>query len=94
MKIHLEILGMPDLAKILGKTREIEFPRGTVGSLIEFLVKEYSPKVERLLLDVNGQLDVTIQIILNDQFLPRESISRQELKDGDHLKLMLLVGGG
>ncbi len=94
MKIHLEILGMPDLAKILGKTREIELPRGTVGGLIEFLVKEYSPKVERLLLDVNGQLDVTIQIILNDQFLPRDSISRQELKDGDHLKLMLLVGGG
>lgn len=94
MKIHLEILGMPDLAKILGRRSEIEFPGGVVSGLIELLIKGYGPKVGRLLLDDKDQLDKTIQVIRNDQFLPRENISRQELVDGDHLKLMLLVGGG
>lgn len=94
MKIHLEILGLPDLAKILGRRTEILFSGGAVGDLIEFLIKGYGPKVGKLILDVNGHLDTTIQIILNDQFLPRDDISRQGLKDGDCVKFMLLVGGG
>jgi sulfur carrier protein ThiS len=38
---------------------------------------------------------MTIQVMLNDEgFVPRDELARQRLKDGDRVKIMLLVGGG
>jgi len=47
------------------------------------------------LLDREGRLDMTIQVMINDEgFLPRNEYSERILKDGDLVKFMLLVGGG
>jgi sulfur carrier protein ThiS len=46
-------------------------------------------------LDDSGELDMTIQIMLNDEgFVPRNELDQRFLKDGDKVKIMLLVGGG
>jgi sulfur carrier protein ThiS len=38
---------------------------------------------------------MTIQVMLNDEgFVPRDELSQRTLKDGDSVKIMLLVGGG
>ena len=49
----------------------------------------------KILLDQEGQLDMAIQVMVNDEgFLPRNEYSQRILKDGDSVKFMLLVGGG
>ncbi len=95
MKIMVELLGIPTLSGIIGKTKELEIPGETVSDLIAFLEKRYGSKVTQILLDPKGNLDNTIQVMVNETgFLPRESLSEKTLENGDTVRFLLLAGGG
>jgi sulfur carrier protein ThiS len=68
---------------------------GSIADLITQIVDRAGSKARRILLDDSGELDMTIQIMLNDEgFVPRNELDQRFLKDGDKVKIMLLVGGG
>jgi sulfur carrier protein ThiS len=95
VKIQVESLGLPSLSKLIGKKTELQMPDGTVADLISQVVERGGGKARKILLDSSGQLDMTIQVMLNDEgFVPRDELARQKLQDGDRVKIMLLVGGG
>lgn len=95
MKIQVESLGLPTLSKLIGKKSEIEMADGTLADLITHIVSRSGREAQKILLDQSGQLDMTIQVMLNDEgFVPRDELSQRALKDGDSVKIMLLVGGG
>jgi sulfur carrier protein ThiS len=95
MKIQVESLGLPSLSKLIGKKTEMEMAGGTLADLIAQVVDRGGHKARKILLDNSGDLDMTIQVMLNDEgFVPRDELVRQKLKDGDRVKIMLLVGGG
>jgi len=95
LKIQVESLGLPTLSKLIGKTTVLEMTDGTVADLITHIVNRNSRQARKILLDPTGELDLTIQVMINDEgFLPREEYSQRFLKDGDSVKFMLLVGGG
>lgn len=67
----------------------------TVADLIALILKKHGQKARKILLDPEGKLDLTIQLMINEEgFVPREEYSRRSLKEGDQVKFMLLVGGG
>ena len=95
MKIQVETLGLPSLSKLIGKKIQLEMADGTVADLIAQVVGRGGTHARKILLDNSGQLDMTIQVMLNDDgFVPRDELARQKLKEGDRVKIMLLVGGG
>ncbi|MGD1968383.1 MAG: MoaD/ThiS family protein [Desulfobacterales bacterium] len=95
MKIQVESLGLPSLSKLIGKKAELEMTDGSIADLITQIVDRAGSKARRILLDDSGELDMTIQIMLNDEgFVPRNELDQRFLKDGDKVKIMLLVGGG
>jgi sulfur carrier protein ThiS len=95
LKIQVESLGLPSLSKLIGKKAELEMTDGSVADLITQIVDRAGSKARRILLDDSGELDMTIQVMLNDEgFVPRNELDQQKLKDGDKVKIMLLVGGG
>ena len=95
MKIQVESLGLPTLSKLIGKTSQQEMNDGTLSDLVSHIVNRHGPNATKILLDQDGQLDLTIQVMINDEgFLPRDEYSKRMLKDGDKVKFMLLVGGG
>ena len=95
MKIQVESLGLPTLAAVIGKKADIELSGTTVADLVAQITKQHGPKVRKILLDKDGLLDLTIQVMVNDEgFLPRDEYSSRILKDGDAVKFLLLVGGG
>ena len=95
MKIQVESLGLPSLSKLIGRKTELEMADGTLADLIAQVVERGGGKARKILLDNRGELDMTIQVMLNDQgFVPRDELGQQKLKDGDRVKIMLLVGGG
>lgn len=95
MKIKVESLGLPMLAKLIGKKTEIELPNGTVADLVAHLVKRHGRQMQKALLDNDGKLDLTIQVMLNDEgILNRDQYPKRALKDGDKVIFMILVGGG
>ncbi len=95
MKIQIESLGLPTLSKLIGKTSQAEMAGGTVADVISHIVDRIGQPARKILLDQTGQLDLTIQVMVNDEgFLPRSEYSQRILQDGDSVKFMLLVGGG
>jgi len=95
LKIKVELLGVPTLSNLIGKRSEVEITGETVTALIAHLVKRHGQKVSQILLDQKGDLDMTIQVIVNEEgFLPREDISRRTLQNGDKVIFLLLAGGG
>lgn len=95
MKIQIESLGLPTLSKLIGKKSQQEMTDGTLSDLVVHIVKRYGPMAGKILLDQEGQLDMAIQVMINDEgFLPRDEYSQRILNDGDSVKFMLLVGGG
>jgi sulfur carrier protein ThiS len=95
LKVQVESLGLPTLSKLIGKKTELEIADGTVAGLITQIVSRHGQPARKILLDGQGELDMTIQVMINDEgFVPREDYSRRPLKEGDQVKIMLLVGGG
>ncbi|MBW2430835.1 MAG: MoaD/ThiS family protein [Deltaproteobacteria bacterium] len=95
MKIQIESLGLPTLAKLIGKASQLEMTDGTVADVISHIVDRIGQPARKILLDQTGQLDLAIQVMVNDEgFLPRDEYLKRILKDGDSVKFMLLVGGG
>ena len=95
MKIKIESLGLPALAKLIGKKTEIDLPGGTVVDLVAHLVKRHGRAMQKALLDNDGKLDLTIQVMLNEEgILNRDQYSKRVLKDGEKVIFMILVGGG
>jgi sulfur carrier protein ThiS len=80
---------------LIGKKSQWELSDGTLSDLVADIVEKKSPQAGKILLDQEGQLDMAIQVMINDEgFLPRNAYSTRTLKDGDLVKFMLLVGGG
>ena len=95
MQIQVESLGLPTLSKLIGKKSQLEMTDGTLSDLVAHIVDRKGPQAGKILLDQQGQLDMAIQVMINDEgFLPRSEYSQRILKDGDAVKFMLLVGGG
>ena len=95
MKIIVESLGLPTLSAVIGRRLEVDLKGATACDLVDHLVARFGPPARRMLLDEEGQLDLTIQVMVNEEeFLPREELAKRELKDGDRVRLMLLAGGG
>jgi hypothetical protein len=51
--------------------------------------------MQKALLAANGNLDLNIQVMLNEEgILARDLYPRRILKDGERVIFMILVGGG
>lgn len=95
MKVQVEVLGLPTLSRLIGKKSELEFEGSTVADIVAHIVGRHGRNARKILLDEEGRLDLVIQVMINDEgFLPREDYARRQLKAGDQVRFMLLVGGG
>ena len=96
MKIDVETIGLPALSAVLGKSARIELEGGaSLGDLVDQITQRFGPEARQFLLDRDGKLDLTVQVMLNDEgFITRDDLPGRLLKDGDRVCFMLLVCGG
>ena len=95
MKITVESLGLPTLSAVIGKKTELDFKGGTISDFVDQLIGRFGVKDREILLDGEGQLDLTIQVMVNEGgFLTREELPKRWLKDGDRIRFVLLADGG
>jgi molybdopterin converting factor small subunit len=95
VKITVESLGLPTLSAVIGKKTELDFKGGTVSDFVDQLIGRFGAKDREILLDGEGQLDLTIQVMVNEGgFLTREELPKRWLKDGDRIRFVLLADGG
>lgn len=95
MKINVEFLGFPTVSDVVGKKKmELDIPGNTVKDAIDELIGLYGKKVKESFYDDKGNLDVTIQMMLNGTLLALADIHSPSLNEGDTLSFMLLLAGG
>jgi hypothetical protein len=95
MKITVEFLSLPNIAKLVGgKSTSHDFSGGSIQDLIGEVAKKHGQQVSDFLLDPNGRLDAGFRVVLNKQeWLNHDQLGRT-LEDGDIVTIAMLVGGG
>jgi len=95
MKITVEFLSIPVVAKIIGsKSTTIDFNGRTIEDLIQEIICKYGEKVRQFLLDESGKLDMIFKVILNKkEWIYRDQMDKI-LIEGDKVTIMMLAAGG
>lgn len=95
MKVTVEFLSLPNLAKMVGaRFLEVDFPGGTAAELVRHLAGERAGRLRDFLLGEDGELDATLRVVLNRrEWLRRDQLDRP-LQEGDRVAIAMLVGGG
>jgi len=95
VKIRVKFVGFPDLRRILGgKEISVALEQGSFGELIRNLNSSYGASIREGLLDENGDVDQSVQVLINEQdWISREDFSFR-LSDGDRVTFLLMVAGG
>jgi hypothetical protein len=85
MKVMLNFGGIPVLYKTLNKKKEFEFdfPGRTLRELAQNLVRRFGQPMTKALLDGNGDVDVEIRVVVNEETYLTESRMETVLNEGD-----------
>ncbi len=95
MIINVEFIGFPELKAVTGKKAlKLEFYGSTFSDLIELLEKKYKERFKGSILNKEGIVDSTVQILKNNSNWIKRDDSSQQLKDGDKIIFMRMMGGG
>jgi hypothetical protein len=95
MRVGIETLGLPALAAVIGRKAEFDFDGRTMEDLVADLIGRFGPDARRVLLDADGGLERSIQVMVNEEgFLSRDELPQRVLAEGDRVRFMLLVCGG
>ena len=95
MKVYLQIIGIPELRKIIGSDLAIDAECDTILGLIDQLCQSYGKRVKDIFYPNNKTLTMNIQVLVNNKFvLPREKLKEKIIKENDNITFMLYIGGG
>ena len=87
MKVNVQVAGLATLYEALRRNKNVavEFPGGTLGELIDALIRRFGTKVKKALLDQNGDVDMEIRVLLNGETYLTEDRMQTPLQNGDTL---------
>lgn len=95
MKIYLQIIGIPELRKIIGSDLEIDVECNTISDLIAQLCQSYGKEVNAVFFPDGKTLNMNIQVLVNNKLiLPREKLKERIIEANDNIAFMLYIGGG
>ena len=95
MNVQVEFLGMPSFTRQLGgKKIDLDLPGSTVADLLDHVVDRFGRPAREALLDTNGELDLTVQILLNERTWVGRDEHDTRIEEGDKIALIMLVAGG
>ncbi len=93
--LNLEFVGFPDLKPIIGGTKIVVNSQcKTFGDALAYLKETYGESIDKAILDDQGHIDQTVQIIRNEkEWIERDDFSAK-LYNGDKIAFILMVSGG
>ena len=95
MKIYLQIIGIPELKKIIGTDVNIDAECNTILDLIDWLCQNYGKQVKDTFFPDGKSLSMNIQVLVNNKLvLPRERLKETKVEDNDKIAFMTFIGGG
>jgi sulfur carrier protein ThiS len=95
VRIIVESIGLAALSAAIGRRFEIELERGSMADLVDRVLERAGPQARRVLLNSEGALDSSVQVMVNEEgFVPRDRLAQKQLAHGDRVRFMLLACGG
>lgn len=95
MNIVVEFIGFPELKNVIEKkSMDVDFPGNTFSDLLKHLQKKYKENFKKAVLDSNGNVEPTVQILKNEKsWVKRDSMSL-EIQEMDKIIFLRMMGGG
>jgi sulfur carrier protein ThiS len=95
LKLYLQIIGLPELRKIIGSDLEIDAKGNTISDLIDQLCQNFGKQVKDVFFPNGRDLNVNIQVLVNNKLvLPREELKQKIIEAEDQVAFMRYIGGG
>jgi len=95
VKVQLDFLGLPQLAKIIGTAQKLEFVGSTIEDLIVHLIKRYGAGAEDILVDDGKKLNPYILVMVNEELITaRDDREQVQLAEGDSIIFAVIAEGG
>jgi sulfur carrier protein ThiS len=96
MEISIQFIGFPIIYDLFpGGPHPYTLTGKTIAQLVDDLISRKGGRIQEALLDSRTkELDLTIQIAINGDFIPRDKIPQKEIQDGDHVIFFMLMAGG
>ncbi len=95
MKLYLQIIGIPELRKIIGSDFKIDAECNTILDLIDLLCQSYGKQVKDTFFPNGKTLNMNIQVLVNNKLvLPREQLKKKIIEENDNITFMIYIGGG
>jgi molybdopterin converting factor small subunit len=95
VNIDVEFIGFPEMKALIGQKRiSLDFDGETFIDLIKKLEGMYRSTFKKSILNREGLVDSTVQILRNDSKWVKRDNSSQRLSDGDKIIFLRMMGGG
>jgi sulfur carrier protein ThiS len=83
------------LVELIGKENVFECPKRSIKDLVDTMIGRFGSAAAHGLLDKTGNLDHSIQVVINDRdYIKAQDFEKGLLKDGDSVTFMMLIAGG
>lgn len=83
----------PLLYRYCGQKQTAIVSGKTVGECLEQLTKEHA-ELRKILFREKGELHDYLYVYINNENTTRDSVVNRQVKDGDEIRLVVLVAGG
>jgi molybdopterin converting factor small subunit len=95
VNVRVRLVGFPELKQSLGAQElAVHLDGMTLGDLLQHLKEQYGLPLAKALLDERGELDLSVQVLKNDEEWVKKGDLSHALQDGDRVTFLLLVAGG
>jgi sulfur carrier protein ThiS len=96
INIRIEFIGFPVIYDLFPKGfHSYSLAGRTLPQLIDDLITRHDSRVKESLLDAGtNSLDPTIQVMINQKFIPQDQIQDQKIEEGDDITFLKLLAGG
>lgn len=93
--IKVKFVGLNHLTDQIGNHEfDVKLDGNTFGDLLRYLEQRFGPPFNETILNSDGEVDHTIQVVKNEEeWLQRDGFDYR-LQDGDELFFFMMIAGG
>jgi len=96
VRLRVKFIGFPEIQGLLGRKEiQVESPGPTLGDLLRVLAARYGSPVRKALINNEGSVDSTVQVIRNErEWIDRDALDLPLLEEDDRVTFLMMMAGG
>lgn len=89
----IRILFPSPIIKVTGES-ETEVSSGTLREVLDRLIEKYGDSFRKIIFEESGEVNRYLIFYIKGRTVPRSSKMETQLRDGDEIAILIIIGGG